>query len=62
MRITSNMQLTDALASEARASQQVYDLTQEATSGLQINAPSDNPAGYASIVSGNAQIAILQAI
>jgi len=61
MRITSNMQLTDALASEARASQQVYDLTQEATSGLQINAPSDNPAGYASIVSGNAQIAILQA-
>jgi flagellar hook-associated protein 3 FlgL len=61
MRITNNMQLTDALASQARASQQMYDLTQQATSGLKINSPSDDPAGYASVVTANAQISVLQA-
>jgi flagellar hook-associated protein 3 FlgL len=61
MRITNNMQLNDALASQARASQQMYDLTEQATSGLKINSPSDDPAGYASVVTANAQISVLQA-
>jgi flagellar hook-associated protein 3 FlgL len=61
MRITTNMQLTDALASQARASQQVYNLTKQASTGLKINAPSDDPAGYASVVTANAQISVLQA-
>ncbi len=61
MRITNLMQLTDALASQSRASQQVYDLTNQATTGLKINAPSDDPAGYASVVTSDAQISVLQA-
>ena len=60
MRITNLMQLNDALASQSRASQQVYGLTKQATSGLKINAPSDDPAGYASVVSADAQISVLQ--
>jgi flagellar hook-associated protein 3 FlgL len=61
MRITDSMLLTDTLTSEARASQQMYDLTNEASTGLKINAPSDDPAGYASVVSADARIAVLQA-
>jgi flagellar hook-associated protein 3 FlgL len=61
MRITNMMQLNDALASQSRASQQMYELTNEATSGLKIASPSDDPAGYASVVSGDAQVAQLQA-
>lgn len=60
MRITDGMRLNDALASEARTSQQMYDLTQEASSGYKVNSPSDDPAAYASIVSIDSRIAILQ--
>lgn len=61
MRITNGMQLNDALASEARTSQQLYDLTTEASSGYRVNTPSDDPAAYASIVSIDSRISILQA-
>jgi flagellar hook-associated protein 3 FlgL len=61
MRITDNMQLNDALASQASASSQMYGLTAEASSGLKINQPSDDPAGYATVSSLNAQISTLQA-
>jgi flagellar hook-associated protein 3 FlgL len=61
MRITDGMQLNDALASEARTSQQLYTLTAEASSGYKVNSPSDDPAAYASIVSLDSQIAILGA-
>jgi flagellar hook-associated protein 3 FlgL len=61
MRITDGMRLNDALATEARTSQQMYNLTQEASSGYKVNAPSDDPAAYASIVSLDSKIAILGA-
>jgi flagellar hook-associated protein 3 FlgL len=61
MRITDGMRLNDALATEARTSQQMYNLTQEASSGYKVNSPSDDPAAYASIVSLDSKIAILNA-
>ncbi len=61
MRITDGMRLNDALASEARTSQQMYNLTEEASSGYKVNAPSDDPAAYASVVSIDSRISILQA-
>jgi flagellar hook-associated protein 3 FlgL len=61
MRITDGMRLNDALASEARTSEQLYNLTQEASSGYKINQPSDDPAGYASVVTIDARISSLQA-
>ena len=59
MRITNGMVLNDSLASEARVSQQMYKLTQEASSGQKITNPSDDPAGYATVVSADAQISVL---
>jgi len=61
MRITDGMRLNDSLASEARTSQQMYNLTQEASSGYKVNSPSDDPAAYASVVSLDSRIAVLQA-
>jgi flagellar hook-associated protein 3 FlgL len=61
MRITNGMLLNDTLAGEARASLQTYQLTQEASSGQKINNPSDDPAGYATVVSTDAQISVLTA-
>lgn len=61
MRITDGMRLNDALASEARTSEQLYNLTQQASSGYKINQPSDDPAGYASVVTIESRIASLQA-
>ena len=60
MRITDGMRLNDALTSQARTSQQLYDLTQEASSGYKINSPSDDPAAYASVVSLESRMAVLQ--
>ena len=56
MRITDNMQLNDALASQASASSQMYGLTAEASSGLKMTSPSDDPAGYATVSSLNAPV------
>jgi flagellar hook-associated protein 3 FlgL len=61
MRITDGMRLNDALASEARTSEQMFNLTQEASSGYKVNSPSDDPAAYASVVSLDSKIAILGA-
>jgi flagellar hook-associated protein 3 FlgL len=61
MRITDAMQLNDALVAQARAAQQMVQLTAEASSGLKINEPSDDPAGYASVASTTSQISTLQA-
>jgi flagellar hook-associated protein 3 FlgL len=60
MRITDGMRLNDALANEARTSQQLYQLTEEASTGYSVNSPSDNPVAYASVVSLDARIAVLQ--
>jgi flagellar hook-associated protein 3 FlgL len=60
MRITDGMMLNNALANQAQQSKQVSNLSTEASTGLKINLPSDDPAGYASVVSASAQISVLQ--
>ncbi|MGA7122845.1 MAG: flagellar hook-associated protein FlgL [Polyangiaceae bacterium] len=61
MRITEAINLNNVLLSESRASQQLATLTQQASSGLRVSQPSDDPAAYASIVQRNAGIAGVQA-
>ena len=61
MRITEAINLNNVLLSESRASQQLATLTQQASSGLRVSQPSDDPAAYASIVQRNAGIAGVKA-
>jgi flagellar hook-associated protein 3 FlgL len=60
MRVTNAMFLNDALSNETVTSDQLYTLTQEASSGYKVQAPSDDPDAYASVVSLDARIATLQ--
>jgi flagellar hook-associated protein 3 FlgL len=60
MRITDNMILSTALLDESRASQQVYQLTQESASGNIINTPSDDPTGFGTLVTIDAQLSEMQ--
>jgi flagellar hook-associated protein 3 FlgL len=60
MRITDGMRLNDALVSESRTSEQLYNLTTEASTGYKVNSPSDDPAAYAQVVSINSRISIMQ--
>jgi flagellar hook-associated protein 3 FlgL len=60
MRITDNMQLTSVLLDESRASQQVYQLSQESASGNLINAPSDDPTGFGTLVTIDSQLSVMQ--
>jgi flagellar hook-associated protein 3 FlgL len=61
MRITEAMSLNNVLQAEAQASERLAQLTQQASSGLRVSQPSDDPAAYASIVQRDAQIATVQA-
>jgi flagellar hook-associated protein 3 FlgL len=61
MRITDNMQLTQAIAGQQTSSANLYKLSAEASSGKKINAPSDDPAAYAQVVSTQAQISRMNA-
>jgi flagellar hook-associated protein 3 FlgL len=61
MRITNGMILNDVLANQSLGSQQVARLTQEASSGVKVGQPSDDPAAYGTVVSYNAQISIMTA-
>jgi flagellar hook-associated protein 3 FlgL len=61
MRVTQLMMLNTAVASEARAASNMATLTQEASSGLRVGEPSDDPSAYASLVQQNQQIASVQA-
>ena len=61
MRITDMMRLNSALEAESNVSQQMNQLTQVASSGLRVSAPSDDPAAFASIQERSAQIGIVQA-
>jgi flagellar hook-associated protein 3 FlgL len=61
MRITDNMQLSQAIAGQETASTTLYNLSAEASSGKKIVNPSDSPAGYAQVVSTTAQIARMNA-
>jgi len=61
MRITEAMTLNGVLESESRVSQRLNTLTTQASSGLAVSQPSDDPAAYASVVQRNAQIGNVQA-
>jgi flagellar hook-associated protein 3 FlgL len=60
MRITEAMTLNSVLQGESRVSQRLAQLTQEASSGLRVTQPSDDPAAYASIVQRDAGISAIQ--
>jgi flagellar hook-associated protein 3 FlgL len=60
MRITDSILLSDSLLSESRSSQQLNQLSQESASGNLINAPSDDPTGFAEVASIDARLTIIQ--
>jgi len=60
MRITDSMRLSVDLLNESRASQNLYVLTEESSSGNLISEPSDNPNGFETLVSLDSQITIMQ--
>jgi flagellar hook-associated protein 3 FlgL len=55
------MMLNSALASEGRAASNMAVLTEQASSGLRVEEPSDDPSAYAWLVQQNQQIATVQA-
>jgi flagellar hook-associated protein 3 FlgL len=61
MRITEGMTLNGVLQSESVAAQRMNRLSNQASTGVAVSEPSDDPAAYASIVDRNAQIATVQA-
>jgi flagellar hook-associated protein 3 FlgL len=61
MRVTETMMLNSALSSEGRAASNMAVLTEQASSGLRVEEPSDDPSAYASLVQQDQQIATVQA-
>ena len=61
MRVTDAMRLHSALGGEATASSRLNDLTRMASSGLKVDAPSQDPAAYSRIVRADGQITLLSA-
>jgi flagellar hook-associated protein 3 FlgL len=61
MRITQQMMLTNALQSEASATERMAQLSQQASSGLKVSRASDDPAAWASIQQIHAQVGVVRA-
>lgn len=61
MRVTQEIMMNVAIASEDTAASRVAQLTQQASSGLAVTQPSDDPAAYASIQEQNADIGVVTA-
>jgi flagellar hook-associated protein 3 FlgL len=61
MRVTDSMRYSSATLSESRASQQLFQQTQVASSGVRVNAPSDDPAAYATIAGIDSRVSVLSA-
>jgi flagellar hook-associated protein 3 FlgL len=61
MRVTDNMRFEAALASRTAANDRVYSASQQASSGLRVAAPSDDPASYATAVRLDGRISSLNA-
>jgi len=61
MRITESIRLNTALAGEASAASRLNDLTRMSSSGVKVDAPSQDPAAYARIVRADGQITLLGA-
>jgi flagellar hook-associated protein 3 FlgL len=61
MRITEAMMLNTALENQATAASTMAQLTQEASSGLRVAQPSDDPVAWADIQQQDSTMAVLQA-
>jgi flagellar hook-associated protein 3 FlgL len=61
MRVTDAMRINTALLAEGAAGQRMTQLSQQASSGLRVSAPSDDPAAFASITERSAQMGVIQA-
>ncbi len=61
MRITQAMMFNDAILNENNVSTRLATLSNQASSGLLVSEPSDNPAAYASIQQQDATIGVVQA-
>jgi flagellar hook-associated protein 3 FlgL len=61
MRITQAMMFNDAVLNENNVSSRLATLTNQASSGLQVSQPSDDPAAYASIQQQDATIGTVEA-
>ncbi len=60
MRVTDAMRINTALQAENNVSLQMSKVSQMASSGLRVSAPSDDPAAYASITERAAQMGVIQ--
>jgi flagellar hook-associated protein 3 FlgL len=61
MRITEAMMLNTALENQATASSTMAQLTQEASSGLRVAQPSDDPVAWSNIQQQDSTMSVLQA-
>jgi flagellar hook-associated protein 3 FlgL len=61
MRITESIRLQTALSGVETSSSRLNDLTRMSSTGVAVDAPSDDPAAYARIVQDDAQISIITA-
>jgi flagellar hook-associated protein 3 FlgL len=57
MRLTESMRFSSVNAAQARASERLYAATRRASSGLKVETPSDDPAGYSKVVGLDSVIA-----
>jgi flagellar hook-associated protein 3 FlgL len=61
MRITDQMNLNSVLAGESRTTQRLAQLESEASSGVRVTQPSDDPVAFASLVQRDASISTITA-
>jgi flagellar hook-associated protein 3 FlgL len=61
MRITESIRISTALSGEETASSRLNDLTRMSSSGVKVDAPSQDPAAYARIVNADGQITLMTA-
>jgi len=61
MRITESIRINTALAGEETASSRLNDLTRMSSSGVKVDAPSQDPAAYSRIVRADGQITLMTA-
>lgn len=61
MRVTDAMRVHSALSGEATAASRLNDLTRQASSGIKVDAPSQDPAAFSRIVRADGQITLLTA-
>jgi flagellar hook-associated protein 3 FlgL len=59
MRISDSMRFANAAQGQERTSEEVYQTTRRASSGMRVEKPSDDPAAYASVAAKDARLSVL---